>query len=214
VREHKIIIRSDELEETIVYYEKQGKENTVPTLDLAFARAKARGVKKIVLASTWGDTAKLAAERWANSGIKIIAIPHQFGFMAEPSQHFPPELIASLEKQGHCVHFGTMLFHTENMLQSNVPRALANMLRCFSQGMKVCVEILLMAADAGKVAEGETVVAVAGSGRGSDTAVVAICASSNHLSELHITEIICKPLQTKQGPPPPPPAPPATAAKT
>jgi hypothetical protein len=201
------------LEEKIVYFEKSGKENTEQTLALAFERAKARGVKKIVLASTWGDTARLAAERWANSGIKIIAIPHQYGFMSSPSQRFPAELIASLEKQGHCVHFGTMLFHTENMLQSNVPRALANMLRTFCQGMKVCVEILLMAADAGKVSEGETVVAVGGSGRGSDTAVVAVCASSNHISEFHVTEIICKPLQTKQGPPPPPPTPPAAAPK-
>jgi uncharacterized protein len=202
------------LEEKIVYYEKPGKENTDQTLALAFERAKARGVKKIVLASTWGDTARIAATRWANSGIKIVVIPHQYGFMAEPSQHFPAELVTELEKQGHCVHFGTMLFHTENMYQSNVGRALANMLRCFSQGMKVCVEIILMAADAGKVAEGETVVAVAGSGRGSDTAVVAICASSNHIAEFHVTEIICKPLQTKQGPPPPPPgAPPAAAPK-
>jgi len=46
---------------------------------------------------------------------------------------------------------------------------------------------------------------VSGSGRGADTAVVAIAASSTHLGDLHITEIICKPLQTKQGPPPPPP---------
>ena len=47
-------------------------------------------MKKVVLASTWGDTAKLAAARWANSGIKLIVIPHQYGFMSEPGQHFPP----------------------------------------------------------------------------------------------------------------------------
>jgi len=71
--------------------------------------------------------------------------------------------------------------------------------------MKVCVEIVLMAADAGHVAIGEQVVIVAGSGRGSDTAVVVLASTSTHLADLHITEIICKPLQTKQGPPPPPP---------
>jgi hypothetical protein len=201
------------MEEKIVYFEKGGKENTDRTLELALERAKARGVKKIVLASTWGDTARLAAARWANSGIKIIVVPHQYGFMSEPAQHFPADLVTELEKQGHCVHFGTMLFHTENMLQSNLGRALANMLRCFCQGMKVCVEIILMAADAGKVAEGETVVAVAGTGRGADTAVVGVCASSNHIAEFHVTEIVCKPLQTKQGPPPQPPAPPTSPAR-
>jgi len=73
--------------------------------------------------------------------------------------------------------------------------------------MKVCVEIIFMATDGGHVDVGEQVVVVAGSGRGSDTAVVAIAAASTHLGDLHITEIICKPLQTKQGPPPqgPPP---------
>ena len=197
------------MEEKIVYYEQPGNDRTEETLKLALERAKARGIKKVVLASTWGDTAKLAAERWAGTGIKIVVIPHQYGFMAEPGQHFPPELITQLEKQGHVVHFGTMLFHTENFYGVTVSRAMANLLRTFCQGMKVCVEIVLMAADAGKVLTGENVVVVAGSGRGSDTAVVAIAASSNHLGDLHITEIICKPLQTKQGPPPPPPAPPA-----
>jgi uncharacterized protein len=195
------------MEEKIVYYEKSGKDNTEETLSLALERAKARGIKKIVLASTWGDTAKLAAELWAGSGIKMIVVPHQYGFGAETEQRFPAELVAELEKQGHAVHFGTMIFHTENFYGVNVPRALANMLRSFCQGMKVCVEIVLMAADAGKVLTGENVVVVAGTGRGADTAVVAIAASSHHSGDLHITEIICKPLQTKQGAPPPAPAP-------
>jgi hypothetical protein len=73
--------------------------------------------------------------------------------------------------------------------------------------MKVCVEILFMAANAGLVGKGEHVVVVAGTGRGADTAVVAIAAPSGALGDMHITEIICKPLQTKQGPPPPPGAP-------
>ena len=194
------------IEEKIVYFENPGKENTDTTLALALERAQARGIKTIVLASTWGDTARLAAERWAGTGIKIVVVPHQYGFMAETGQRFPQELVKELEKQGHCVHFGTMIFHTENFYGVNVSRALANLLRTFCQGMKVCVEIVLMAADAGKVANGENVVVVSGTGRGADTAVVAVAASSNHSADLHITEIICKPLQTKQGPPPPPPA--------
>ena len=57
-----------------------------------------------------------------------------------------------------------------------------------------------MATDAGYLEPGEEVVA--------DTAVVALAAPSTRLPELHITEIICKPLQTKQGPPPKMPPPP------
>jgi len=53
------------LEEKIVYFEKPGIGNTEETLRLAIERAKARGITKIVIASTRGDTARLAAERLA-----------------------------------------------------------------------------------------------------------------------------------------------------
>jgi hypothetical protein len=190
------------MEEKIVYFEQPGMENTETTLQLAGERAKARGIKKIVVASTRGEVAKQAARLWAKSGIKMVVIPHQFGFAG---MKFPPELVTELEKQGHAVHFGTMLFHTEHLYGMNTPTVMANLLRTFCQGMKVCVEIILMATDGGHVEVGEQVVVVAGSGRGADTAVVAIASSSTRLADLHITEIICKPLQTKQGPPPPPP---------
>jgi hypothetical protein len=196
------------LEEKIVYFEEPGPANTDTVLRLARERARARGIKKCVLASTTGETARRAARLWAKSGIKIVVVPHQYGFGF--GQRFPPELVVELARQGHKVHFGTMLFHTENFYGMNTPTTMASLLRIFCQGMKVCVEIVLMAVDGGHVAVGEEVVVVAGSGRGSDTAVVALAAPSTRLADLHITEIICKPLQTKQGLPPkmPPPPPP------
>ena len=193
------------MEEKIVYFDEAGIENTETTLRLAAERAKARGIKKVILASTRGDTARLAARLWAGNGIKMVVVPHQYGFMA--GQRFPAELVSELTGQGHAVHFGTMLFHTENLYGMDTPRTMANLLRTFCQGMKVCVEIIFMAVDGGKVAPGEQVVAVTGTGRGADTAIVAIAAPSTRLPDLHITEIICKPLQTKQGPPPPMPPP-------
>jgi hypothetical protein len=188
------------LEEKIVYFEEPGIENTEITLRLAVDRAKARNIQKIVLASTRGETARLAAKLWASSQVKMIVVPHQYNFMTL-RQRFPAELVQELEKQGHAVHFGTMLFHTENLYGTDTPRIMANLLRTFCQGMKVCIEIILMATDGGQLEIGEKVIAVTGTGRGADTAVVAIASSSTRLSELHITEIICKPFQTKQGPP-------------
>lgn len=186
------------MEEKITYFEKIGPENTEETLRLAAERAKARGINKIVIASTRGDTARLAAERFAGTGIKMVVVPHQTGFMGE--QKFPTALVSELEQQGHRVHFSTMLFHTENFYGTNTPIVMAMVLRTICQGMKVCVEIILMATDGGCIAPGEKVVAVTGTGRGADTAVVAIAAPSTRLHELHITEIICKPLQTKSWP--------------
>jgi hypothetical protein len=71
---------------------------------------------------------------------------------------------------------------------------MANLLRCFSQGIKVCFEIVLMATDAGFLTKGEKVVAIAGTGRGSDTALVMQAASSRNLKKLRVNEILCKPL--------------------
>ncbi len=195
------------MEEKIVYFEEPRIANTETTLRLAIERAKARGINKIVLASTRGDTARTAAELWAGTGIKMIVIPHQYGFISG-TQRFPTELVAELSQKGHTVHFGTMLFHTDRLYGMETPRVMANLLRTFCQGMKVCVEITLMAVDAGHVDSGEKVVVVTGTGRGADTSVVAIGAPSTRLYELKITEIICKPLQTRTAAPPPPQMPP------
>jgi hypothetical protein len=194
-------------EEKIVYFEEPGPNNTEVTLQMALSRAKARGINKIVLASTTGDTARKTAGLIAGTDMKMVVVPHQYNFMRE-GQRFPQELIAELEQQGHRVHFSTMLFHTDSLYGTQVPSILAMLLRTFCQGMKVVVEILLMAVNGGCVNSGEKVVVITGTGRGSDTAVVATAAPSNRLHDLHITEIICKPLETKSwqlgsGPPRP-----------
>lgn len=186
------------LEEKIVYFEEPGLQNTEVTLELALARARARGIKKVVLASTRGETALLAARLFAGTDVKMVVVPHQYGFLRD-GQRFPEELIPALEKQGHCVYFGTMLFHTDDLYGSRVPSMLAMVLRTFCQGMKVVHEILLMATNGGCVAAGERVIVITGTGRGADTAVVAIAAPSTRLHELHITEIICKPLELNPG---------------
>ena len=197
------------IEETITYFEEPGQQNTEKTLNLAMARAKARGINKIVLASTRGDTARLAARLFAGTDMKIVVIPHQYGFI-QTGQRFPPDLISELEQQGHQVYFGTMLFHTDDLYGTRVPSVIAMFLRTICQGMKVVHEILLMATNGGCVTAGEKVIVITGTGRGADTAVVAIAAPSTKLYDLHITEIICKPLETKSwsltGGPTPPPA--------
>ncbi len=187
------------MEEKITYFETPSLENTEETLRLAAERAKARGIKKIVLASTTGETARLALERLGKTGIKLVVVPHQYGF-GPGRQRFPAELITELEQKGHRVHFGTMLFHTDGFYGTTTPTVMAIVLRTLCQGMKVAVEIILIATDSGCIAAGEKVIAITGTGRGSDTAVVATAATSTKLHDLHITEIICKPLETKSWP--------------
>lgn len=192
-------------EEKIVYFEKPGWRNTEVTLDLVAERAKARGINKIVLASTRGVTARMAMERFQDTGIKLVVVPHQYDFDAE--ERFQPEIITELESKGHRFYASTMLFHTDNFYGTGSPSVMATLLRTFCQGFKVCIEIVLMAVDGGCVKPGEEVIIVSGTGRGADTAMVALAASTRNLHDLHVTEIICKPLNTRSwrsGTKPPP----------
>jgi hypothetical protein len=180
------------MERKISYFEKIEAENTETTFRLVRERLKIPGITKVVLASTTGVTARKALDFFPGLGVRLIVIPHQFGFRETHS--FPPDLVPVIRNAGHEVHFGTMLFHTENLYETNIPRVMANLLRCFSQGVKVCFEIVLMAADAGLLDMGERVIALAGTGRGADTALVMQAASSRNLKKLRVNEILCKPL--------------------
>jgi len=180
------------MEERIVYFEKPGGENTPQVLDLVKERAEARGIKKVVLASTRGGTAQAAADAFEGTGIELVVIPWSHGF--GKGNPFPPGLKTELEERGHRVHFGTMLFHTDELYGTRTPTIMANLLRIFGQGMKVVVEITMMACDGGCVAGKERVIAVAGTGTGADVAVVMTAAPSLRWTKLRIHEVLCKPL--------------------
>jgi hypothetical protein len=177
---------------TITYFEETGPTNTAAVLGLAKKRAAEAGVKTIVLASTRGDTAREALRVFSGADVKLVVIPHQRGF--RETNQFDMALAKELERAGHRVHWATMLFHTSDFYGTAAPSALATILRTFGQGMKVCLEILLMAADGGMVELGEQTIVVAGSGRGADTAILATAVSSNRLKDVRIHEILCKPI--------------------
>ena len=181
------------IESKVVYFEKVTPENTETTFELVRDKLRSTGIRKLVLASTTGATAKKAVEFFKDMEVKIVVVPHQFGFLRETNR-FPQDLVKTLRAAGHEVHFGTMLFHTEDFYGTSAPTLMANLLRCFSQGTKVCFEIALMATDAGLLSSGEKVIVIAGTGRGSDTALVMQAASSRNIKKMRVHEIICKPL--------------------
>ena len=141
-------------------------------------------ITKVILASTRGDTARYAMDHYKGQGVRLIVVPHQYGF--GPGQRFPLELVKRAEQEGHVIHWSTMLFHQEKAWGEGPAQAVANFLRLFCQGVKVCVEILFMAGNAGLVAEGEQVI-VAGTGRGADTALVMTCGTTTNLKGAHIS---------------------------
>lgn len=185
------------MEKKIVYFEDLKQDNTLETFQVAKARLEELNIKKLVIASTYGDTARKAMEYFKDSGVQLIVVPHQFGF-SSPENLFPMELVKELRDNGHEVYFGTMLFHTEKIYGSNTPAIIADFLRCFSQGVKVCFEIVLMASDGGFLRSGEKVIAIAGTGRGADTAMVMQAATSRSINKLRANELLCKPFYEVQ----------------
>jgi hypothetical protein len=59
--------------------------------------------------------------------------------------------------------------------------------------MKVAVEIVAMAADAGLIAVNQAVLSLGGTGKGLDTAVIIQPANSTRIFEMTVKEIVAKP---------------------
>jgi hypothetical protein len=189
------------MELKIVYFEKPGgAENTIKTLALAKARAKELGIKTIVVASTVGGTAVQAVD--AFKGLKVIVVTHVAGFREANTQEFTEENRKIVESKGGIILTTAHAFGgIHRALSSTVPPApssaigdiVAMTLRMFGQGMKVACEIATMAADAGLVRADEEIIAIGGTGRGADTAIVVQPQYTHRFFNLKVKEIICKP---------------------
>ena len=182
------------MKKEITYFSSAGEEHTQAVFALVDAALAETDIKRIVLASTRGDTARYAMDHYKGKEIRLIIVPHQYGFGPAGRQRFPPELVTRAHEEGHEVYFATMLFHMDKLWGSGPPQVVADFLRFFGQGVKVCVEILLMAANGGLVDAGEEVVVVAGTGRGADTALIMTGGTSMAPKQVHVSQILCKPL--------------------
>lgn len=184
-----------------MYFDKPGKENSEKTLEIVKEEATKRGIKYVVVASTVGDTGVQAARLLKDTDIKVIAVTHSTGHAKPGMQLINGEMKTEIESLGGVVFTGTDTFTGYEIAMGKrgwfSPQALISaVLRMFGQGMKVCVEIVAMAADAGLIpVEDEDVIAVAGTGRGADTAVVIGATSTNQLFDMKIREILAKPRQ-------------------
>jgi hypothetical protein len=178
-----------------VYFASRGREHTEETARLAIARAKEAGIKYIVVASNTGFTAR----HFIGKGLQVVCVTHHVGFRGPGLDEMGPDTRRELKEAGVSVLTTTHLF-------ANVERAItqkqgglypggiiADTLRMFSQGVKVAVEIAVMALDAGLIPYGEPVISVGGSGGGADTAVLLVPSHAKTFFETQVLEIICKP---------------------
>ncbi len=179
-----------------MYFDKPGKGNTEETLKVAFERGKALGLNEVVLASTTGNTAYQALEIF--DGFRIITVTYHCGFKKPFKSVMPQDVRKDMEDRGVTVISAT---HALSGVERSIAKRytgsypvllIADTLRLFGHGTKVAVEVSIMAADAGALTGGD-VVAIGGTSRGADTALVLKPANQSDLFEMRIREILCKP---------------------
>ncbi|MGB9867915.1 MAG: pyruvate kinase alpha/beta domain-containing protein [Bacillota bacterium] len=183
------------IEAKTVYFDKPGPENTEATAKLALARAKELGIGHLVVASNTGATAM----HFLNADVKLVVVTHHVGFSSPGTDEMPEAARQQLRAAGASVLTTTHLFANVERAATNkfggiyVGGIISETLRLLGQGTKVCVEIATMALDAGLVPYGQEVIAVGGTGRGADTAIVIKPAHARNFFDTQIMEVICKP---------------------
>jgi len=180
-----------------IYFLKTGPSNTEATIEAAAHRAEELGVRHVCVATTTGRTAVQAARRF--KGSNVVVVTHSTGFSRPGEQELTPENKRLIEAAGArvltCQHaFGGVGRAVRKKLGTyELEEIVAFTLRVFGEGTKVAVEIALMAADAGLIPVGEPCIAIGGTGRGADTAVLLMPANAQTFFDLRIMEIIAKP---------------------
>jgi hypothetical protein len=185
------------MESKTVYFDARGPARTDQTLQLAKERAERLGIRHVVVASYTGETGVKAVR--AFGGYDVIVVAGVYGYREPNTVAMQVENRAIIEAGGgrilHTGHAFGMLGRSVNRRFGaiQVDEVIAHVLRLFSQGVKVGCEIACMAADAGLIQTGRETIAIGGSGRGADTAIVLKPSNTHTFFETRILEIICKP---------------------
>jgi len=185
------------LEKKTIYFKEAGPKNTDALLEFVKDYTKKEGIKDIVVASTTGETGVKASKIF--KGYNVVIVTHCFGFQqpgqTELREEYKREILADGPKIFTGVH---ALSSAERAIRKDFGTVqplelIANVLRLMGEGTKVCVEITLMAADAGLIPVDRDIVAIAGTGKGADTALRILPANAARFFDLKIREIIAKP---------------------
>lgn len=187
-------------EEKIVYFETyKEQENTELLLDIVKEYCEKNNIKDLVIASTRGYTAKLATQKFPADKYNVVFVTHVCWFGGS-KQEFDETLRKELEEKGYKVVTAAHAMSgidraVGSKLGGHTPGSIiASTLRVFGEGMKVALEIACMAADAGLIPIDKDIVAIAGTGRGADTAVVLVPKTSRRFFDINVKKILAKPL--------------------
>jgi hypothetical protein len=186
---------------SITYFDVAGSQNTEAVLDVVAERVKNGDVKYVVVASDSGETGKKMLSRLNGTGVQVVIVTEACGSEEEGKSIMDADVEKSLRQSGARIVQAThALSGVERSINKKIGGAsrvetIAEALRAlFGHGMKVCVEIVIMAADNAAIPCGEVeIIAVAGSSNGADTACVVRPAHANGFFNFQVREILAMP---------------------
>jgi hypothetical protein len=197
-------------EKKIVYFDQISgldvENMTRMTCELALERALELGLKWFVLACSSGTTARIMVEVAKERGVKIGEDINVISVGGGRKVKWAKETA----KEGMINIAGTSaLSGADRSVRWKYGgiypmELIAATLKRICQGIKVCVEIALMACDAKELPSNKDIISISGTHAGADTAVVMKgCASRNFFDEdegIRVREIICMPfVRSPQG---------------
>lgn len=182
--------------EKTVYFETPGSQNTDKTLEVAKDRAVTLDIKNIVVASTSGETGLKACKVFKD--FNLVVVRGHTGSSKPGYQVMDPQIEKEITKQAKLVTVTGSLSGVERSIRMKfgtigILELMAHVLRRFGNGVKVAIEISVMAADAGVIPINSDVLAIGGTHSGADTVIILKPAHSNNFFDLFVKETIAKP---------------------
>jgi hypothetical protein len=193
----------NEIQVEVTYFKQGGPKNTDTALQVSKKYADEFSVKDIIIASTTGMTAQKSLDYFSPTEFNIVILTHSYYFAGlDKKQEFPEQLMNELREKGLKIFsmthaLGAVSRSFRLALNQWMPvEIMAKYLRQnFCQGVKVCMEIAAMAADAGLISDlNKDIICIAGTGRGADTVCLIKPMPTSMFDKLRVKAIFAKPL--------------------
>jgi hypothetical protein len=172
------------MERTIAYFEEPGPQNTEGVIVAVKERIMEGDIRTVVVATESGKTALALAEALKDTNVNIICVAPYAGYQRVLNRTWPAiegTIRSKLDDLGVKVLEQTpwlfgCTFDTA-FLRDAAPATLIHkfMSRAFGFGVKTCIEVAMLAAEAANLELDKEVIAVAGTGwlgGGADAAIV------------------------------------------
>lgn len=188
-------------ESPTTYFDRPGSANTEEVIQKVVTRLQKGDIGHVVVASSTGLTALKFLDRMKGTNASLVVVTSHCGFEKEGECEMPADVESKLVAGGaKVVRASHVLSGVERSISrklggSSRAEAISEALRAlFGQGLKVCVEATVMAADNGAIPCGEVeVIAVGGHSEGSDTACIVRPAHANNFFNFEVREILAIP---------------------